>query len=86
MAFREDLERVLELAYMSPICLHTVYTFHVNDEKKTGHASVLLHHILGYEETSTEEGRYWVISQVKDYDDVWMFLNVLRLVMEKLDH
>ena len=31
MAFREDLERVLE--YMSPICPHTVYTFHVNDEK-----------------------------------------------------
>ena len=49
---------------------HTVYIFHVNDEKKTGRASVLLHHILGYEETSTEEGRYWVISQVKDYGDV----------------
>ena len=64
MAFREDLERLLE----------------------TGRASVLLHHILEYEETSTEEGRYWVILQVKDYDDVWMFLNVLRLVMEKLDH
>ena len=86
IAFREDLERVLELVYMSPICPYTVYTFHVKDEKKTGRASVLLHHILGYEETSTEEGRYRVISQVKDYDDVWMFLNVLRLVMEKLDH
>ena len=84
MAFREDLERVLE--YTSPVCSHTMYTFHVNDEKKTGRASVLLHHILGYEQTSTEEGRYWVISQVKDYDNVWMFLNVLRLVMEKLDH
>ena len=57
MAFREDLERVLELVYMSPICPHTVYTFHVNDEKKMGRASVLLL-ILGYEETSTEEGRY----------------------------
>ena len=57
MAFREDLERVLELAYTSPICPHTVYTFHVNDEKKMGRASVLLL-ILGYEETSTEEGRY----------------------------
>ena len=54
--------------------------------KNTGRASLLLHYILGYEQTSTEEGRYWVISQVKDYDDVWMFLNVLRLVMEKLDH
>ena len=43
---------------MSPICPHTVYTFHVNDEKKMGRASVLLLHILGYEETSTEEGRY----------------------------
>ena len=86
MAFREDLERVLELVYMSPICPYTVYTFHVKDEKKTGRASVLLHHILGYEGTSTEEGRYWVISQVKDYDDVLMFLNVLLLVMEKLDH
>ena len=84
MAFREDLERVLE--YTSPVCPNTVYTFHVNDEKKTGRATVLLHHILGYEQTSTEEGRYWVISQVKDYDNVWMFLNVLRLVMEKLDH
>ena len=51
-----------------------------------GRASVLLHHILGYEETSTEERRYGVISQVKDYDDVWMILNILRLVMEKLDH
>ena len=86
IAFREDLERVLELVYMSPICPYTVYTFHVKDEKKTGRASVLLHHILGYEETSTEEGRYWVISQVKDYDDVLIFLNVLLLVMEKLDH
>ena len=86
IAFREDLERVLELVYMSSICPYTVYTFHVKDEKKTGRASVLLHHILGYEETSTEEGRYWVISQVKDYDDVLMFLNVLLLVMEKLDH
>ena len=86
MASREDLERVLELVYMSPICPHTVYTFHVNDQKKTGRASVLLHHILGYEETSTEERRYGVILQVKDYDDVWMILNVLRLVMEKLDH
>ena len=53
MAFREDLERVLELVYMSPICPYTVYTFHVKDEKKTGRASVVLHHILGYEETST---------------------------------
>ena len=86
IAFREDLERVLELVYMSPICPYTVSTFHVKDEKKTGRASALLHHILGYEETSTEEGRYWVISQVKDYDDVLMFLNVLLLVMEKLDH
>ena len=42
---------------MSPICPHTVYTFQVNDEKKMGRASVLLL-ILGYEETSTEEGRY----------------------------
>ena len=84
MAFREDLERVLE--YTSPVCPHTVYTFHVNNEKKTGRASVLLHHILGYEQTSTEEGRYWVISQVKDYDNVFVFFfNVLRLVMEKLD-
>ena len=86
MAFHEDLERVLELVYMSPICPHTVYTFHVIDEKKTGCAGVLLHHIFGYEQTSTEEGRYRVISQVKDYDDVWIFLNVLGLVMEKLDH
>ena len=53
MAFREDLERVLELVYMSPICPYTVYTFHVKDEKKTGRARVVLHHILGYEETST---------------------------------
>ena len=44
MAFREDLERVLELAYMSPICPHTVYTFHVNDEKKMGRASVTSPH------------------------------------------
>ena len=65
MAFREDLERVLELAYMSPICPHTVYTFHVNDEKKTGRASVLLHHILGYEETSTVEGRLGAMTEFK---------------------
>ena len=54
MAFREDLERVLE--YTSPVCPHTVYTFHVNDEKKTGRASVLLHHIWGMNKHRKKKG------------------------------
>ena len=80
--FRAHVRVSVYESYLSIYCVH----ISCEGRKKTGRASVLLHHILGYEETSTEEGRYWVISRVKDYDDVLMFLNVLLLVMEKLDH
>ena len=47
-----------------------------------GRARVLLHNLLGYEETTTEEVRYRLVSQVKDYEDIWVFLNVIRKIFK----
>ena len=74
-----------ELHYQSSICPHPYYKFHVDEREKTLRPSILFFHILGFESGRgfSEELRHRVVSKVREYEDIWLFLNVLQQVYKR---
>ena len=74
-----------ELHYQSSICPHPYYKFHVDEREKTLRPSILFFHILGFESGHGfyKELRHRVDSKVREYEDIWLFLNVLQQVYKR---
>ena len=74
-----------ELHYQSSICPHPYYKFHVDEREKTLRPSILFFHILGFESEHgfCKELRHRVVSKVREYEDIWLFLKVLQQVYKR---
>ena len=74
-----------ELHYQSSICPHPYHKFHVDEREKTLRPSILFFHILGFESGHRfcKELRHRVDSKVREYEDIWLFLNVLQQVYKR---
>lgn len=72
----------MEITYRSRIFPHPEYKFDIDNSKKRGRARVLLHQILGWEigYYVCEEVRHHVVTHVKEYHDIYFFLNYLSEV------
>ena len=82
MACDGSRDSSMEIKYRSRICPHPEYKFDIDKSKKRGRARVLLHKILGWENVYyvCEEVRHHTIAHVKEYHDIYWFLNYLSEV------
>ncbi|PFX13983.1 putative DNA polymerase [Stylophora pistillata] len=72
-----------EVYYQTYLCPHEIYKFDTHVYTKTGRTGVLLHAILGFEATPTLEICHRLISRVTDYRDVWIFLVLVREILNQ---
>ena len=84
MACDRALESPRKIIFRSYLCPRPGYKFDIDQSKKTGRASVLLHQILGWEAGVwiNEKARHRVISRVRDYYELWFFLNLLEEIFD----
>lgn len=69
--------------YQSYLCPNKIYKFDTHACTKTGRTRVLLHAILGFEDTPSLEICHRLISRVADYRDVWVFLLLVREILKQ---
>ena len=83
--YNRDERGPAELHYQSSMCPYPHYKFHVDGREKTLRPSILFFHILGFESGRgfSEELRHRVVSKVREYEDIWLFLNVLQQVYKR---
>ena len=62
MAFDGAPYSTKKSTYHSYVCPHHEYKFDIDESKKTGCACVLLHQVLGWEESPVEEVRHRMVA------------------------